>query len=616
MSWLSASWLNLSASLTELASLLNGSLHVLNFTDLASSSAEYTTTLSELAGKYSSSFTDTINTSALSEQLWHAAVAAVPRPEASVAALTTEQFLYVNQAGSSSLSAAALELDTVVLGLTLLTTMHAMLHHRLLLLPAYALVGAAVEIIAIRVAQSHCHAEALLMLSQCSSGSSVAVYVPALYACELAIERLPLHALARPFAAGLLLCVQSAPHLLLGAQQGWWTTSFGRLAEEGAAAAAASVLAVAAENSRTSTDAGSSGGESSRSGSNASGGRLVLLGGPIWTFGGASTTCLELHAHLAAHLATRFFDTPTLLPLLAAGLAGGLGAGVATRSTLSHWLAPPRRLWWFVRAPLALSASLAALTGGAAAAAATFYVPSAVLMPALLGCGVSQPLAVAALLLLLLVPVLLLPPRLATKSSRGGGSGSSSAAVAIDSGSRSPTLHPAAANLPRTDALLFAIPLWQHAYLLVWPAWLSSGLHDGTIAPDLYVVVVVASCLSLAVYARASLVAPQPPRCSSSASRLRSASADGRHGHRSSDLHRPPSHQQRSVEHRHVSHSGRSARALSEADASGKCQPTQLDQRARRHTQEEADASSSSRRPRSATVGEEPLTSGTENRSV
>ena len=109
----------------------------------------------------------------------------------------------------------------------LLTTMHATLHHRLILLPLYIIAGAAIEQFAIRVGQSHCHSEALIMLSQCSSGASVAAYVPALYACQLAVARLPLHELGRPFAMGLLLCLHSLPHLLLGAQQGWWTLTPG-----------------------------------------------------------------------------------------------------------------------------------------------------------------------------------------------------------------------------------------------------------------------------------------------------------------------------------------------------------------------------------------------------
>ena len=66
-------------------------------------------------------------------------------------------------------------------------------------------------------------AEALLMVSQCSSANSVAAYVPALYVCLLAAERLHLHPIARPFAAGSLLSLYALPYLAQGATQQWWT---------------------------------------------------------------------------------------------------------------------------------------------------------------------------------------------------------------------------------------------------------------------------------------------------------------------------------------------------------------------------------------------------------
>ena len=152
------------------------------------------------------------------------------------------------------------------------------------------------------------------MLSQCSSGSSVAVYVPALYACHLAIARLPLHTLARPFAMGVLLCVHSAPHLLLGAQQGWWTDSSSSAAATHPAPAPAGIE-------------GGDGRGGELSGNN---GTLTLRGGAMWTLGGGASATLEMPAALAAALAPRFFDVPTLLPLVAAGVGGGLRAGLAT----------------------------------------------------------------------------------------------------------------------------------------------------------------------------------------------------------------------------------------------------------------------------------------------
>ena len=103
---------------------------------------------------------------ALYQRLQAKAATAFPGLEEATAAIAAERLLYVNQAGSANLSAAALELDTVILGLSLLTVMHAMLHHRLSLLPLFILVGIVIEQLAVRVGQTHCHSEALLMLSQ------------------------------------------------------------------------------------------------------------------------------------------------------------------------------------------------------------------------------------------------------------------------------------------------------------------------------------------------------------------------------------------------------------------------------------------------------------------
>ncbi len=466
---------------------------------------------------------------ALYKQLSAKAAALLPGTEEAFAAIATERLLYVNQAGSANLSAAALELDTVVLGLSLLTMMHAMLHHRLLLLPLFLLVGITVEQLAIRVAQTHCHSEALLMLSQCSSGSSVAVYVPALYACQLAAARLPLHAFARPFAMGVLLCVHSAPHLLLGSQQGWWV-----LSSSSTSSAAAALPAHSSVGAKDDHGLGSERNTSSA---------ITLHGGALWTLGGGASTTLTMPPDVEAALAPRFFDIPTLLPLLTAGVGGGLGAGLAIRASLARWLTPPRRLWWCVRAPLALWAGGLALSAGTAAAAAAFYVPSGVLLPAMLARGVSQSLAIAALLLLLLVPVLLLPPP--SSPSKRAAASAAAAKVADGVDALRPPL-----SMPRTDVLLFAIPLWQHAYLLVWPAWLSSGFEAGTIESDLYVVVVVASSLALAVHARAALLSALPHRAPSTA--LAGPS----------DHHRP-----RSSEH-HSSHPSRSTRGYSASAAS------------------------------------------------
>ena len=62
--------------------------------------------------------------------------------------------------------------------------------------------------LSVRVAASHCHAEALVMFSPCSSLNSVLFYVPWIYAANVAVDRLVGAALlshtAAPFVAGAL----------------------------------------------------------------------------------------------------------------------------------------------------------------------------------------------------------------------------------------------------------------------------------------------------------------------------------------------------------------------------------------------------------------------------
>ena len=342
------------------------------------------------------------------------------------AVAASEDLLYVNQAGSSeSLSPASLELDTVVLGLVLLTTAHAILHRRLLRLILYTLVGAFIEQVAVRVGGTHCHAEALVMLSQCVSLCSVAVYAAALYACQLTAARLPLHAFARPFAIGLLVCAHTAPHLLQGADQGWWTWQPpfpSELADAGDAVAAAGSEALSS---------------SSSSAAGAVGPSIALRGTPMWTYHAFGLSHAIRPSIGSEALALRAFHVPIVALVAAAGLGIGLGTSEALRAILVALLSPRPTLWWCLRWPIQAVALVAATGGGVLGGAVAAYMPTGVVLPSLLSCGVSQPAALAAILLLLAVPLLLLPP-----SSRTPG-------------------HAHVPPLPRTDALLFAIPLWQ-----------------------------------------------------------------------------------------------------------------------------------------------------------
>jgi hypothetical protein len=367
--------------------------------------------------------------SARSTELLAAATAAM---QPLLDAVRAENLLYVNPLATSSLSAAVLELDTMCLGLALLTVAHATLHRRLLSLVVYLLIGVAIEQTAIRVGGTHCHGEALLMVSQCSSANSCAMYVPALYACQLAVSRLPVHALARPFAAGLLLAAYAVPYSLQGGGQVWWAYA----------------------GSETSA--------------------IPLPAGPMWTLADGAATALSPSSESAAALAARIYGMPTIWPLIAAGLGVGVGVGSGVRSLVESLLTPRNKKWWLIfRVPLMAVAALLAAVSGIAAAVGAAALGPALALPSLLNLGVSQPVAVSALLMLMLAPVMLLPP--------------------------------SRVDEVRADLLLLAIPVWHHIYLATWPAWLNSGLAKGTLSPDVYLFVIVASVLSLSAHARATL---------------------------------------------------------------------------------------------------------------
>jgi hypothetical protein len=179
---------------------------------------------------------------------------------------------------------------------------------------------------------------------------------------------------------------------------------------------------------------------------------------------------------------------PTLVPLGAALI--GLGCSVAERScrSLLRMLRPSPSLPWLLRAPLMAAAALAAYIGGLITAQISAMVPLFLVGEGRQR-GVSQPLAVAATLLVLLAPIILLPP-------------------------------PRTSDV-RADLLLLGIPLWHHAYLLVWPAWLNPGLSTAALHPDLYLSIVIATTISMAAHVRATLfdaVSPSSMRSRSSGS--------------------------------------------------------------------------------------------------
>ena len=130
------------------------------------------------------------------------------------------------------------------------------------------------------------------MISQCSSANSVALYVPSLYVCVLAAERLQLHTIAHPFATGALLSFYTLPYLSLGVSQQWWQ------------------YAPAIEANSSSVEAAT-----------ATAAALPLTGGTMWTLvGGVRSTALKPYQPLRS-LSSSSGEQPARLPSLSPSLS-------------------------------------------------------------------------------------------------------------------------------------------------------------------------------------------------------------------------------------------------------------------------------------------------------
>ncbi len=206
---------------------------------------------------------------------------------------------------------AMLELDVIVLTMTFLTLCHAALHRRLPRFFGLLALSLAAEQASIRSAGTHCHAEALLMISKCSSLNSVLYMVPAAYCALLAAGRVGVHPLARPWVAGLLLVGAYLPYELQGPRQGLWTyPSAGTPFQLDAAA-----------------------------------------GGAMWTAHGGLSTTLEMRAEVVPALAERWYEMPVMTSMYVSAIGLGLGYGaMATNALVSTALS--LRLWWPLRCVL------------------------------------------------------------------------------------------------------------------------------------------------------------------------------------------------------------------------------------------------------------------------
>eukprot|EP00466_Bigelowiella_natans_P009115 jgi/Bigna1/133797/aug1.22_g8505 len=126
----------------------------------------------------------------------------------------------------ASLPLGMLGLDAVISATFLLTFIHAAKNgiSRVALFLALFVVALIVEESSINngYVTTHCHDEATVMITKCSSLNSVMFYVPWLYTSMMSAKRLGLPWWAYPSAAGLLQMLYGLPYEIQGPAFGWW----------------------------------------------------------------------------------------------------------------------------------------------------------------------------------------------------------------------------------------------------------------------------------------------------------------------------------------------------------------------------------------------------------
>ena len=119
---------------------------------------------------------------------------------------------------------AVLELDAVTALMVLLTATHATKHGAWPLAVAGLLLGLVVEHASLRLGGTHCHASSrYLNISDCSSANSVFYYMPWVYSCVTAAQRLvPIRSWVFPPLCGMLFFGMCGVYESQGPIMGWW----------------------------------------------------------------------------------------------------------------------------------------------------------------------------------------------------------------------------------------------------------------------------------------------------------------------------------------------------------------------------------------------------------
>ena len=118
---------------------------------------------------------------------------------------------------------AIMELDALVLFMTVAVTLHAVYNKNTKLLLAGFILGYLTETLSLRWGGTHCHASGILNFSDCSSANSVFYYVPWVYSGITCGRRLVDERSASfPFVCGLLFFGMCGIYECQGPSVRWW----------------------------------------------------------------------------------------------------------------------------------------------------------------------------------------------------------------------------------------------------------------------------------------------------------------------------------------------------------------------------------------------------------
>ncbi|GAB5360527.1 hypothetical protein AAMO2058_000635900 [Amorphochlora amoebiformis] len=136
----------------------------------------------------------------------------------------SDKVFYLNDA--DSLPMGMLGLDTLLFTLALVTVFHATLRggEYVALTLGIIMIATFVEEASVNngIVTTHCHDEAILMITKCSSFNSILFYLPWLYTAIISARKLGLPVWAYPSAAALFTCLFGTCYEMLGPHFGWW----------------------------------------------------------------------------------------------------------------------------------------------------------------------------------------------------------------------------------------------------------------------------------------------------------------------------------------------------------------------------------------------------------